>query len=111
MPNKSAHKTKHAKTNHRINDSNPWNRFWQDKHGDVVIAQMPNIWLILWFIFELISLFVASHRQEIITWWIATAALGIWSLLEIFKGASYFRRLLGLCVAAITLLSVFGVGL
>jgi len=36
--------------------------------------------------------------------------LGIWSLLEIFQGVNYFRRLLGLFIAVMTLLTVLGIG-
>jgi hypothetical protein len=100
-----------SKVNHQTNERSLWDRFWRDKHGRIVVGQMPNLWLAAWFIFELISLFVASHRVEIVSWWLATATLGVWSLLEILQGANYFRRLLGLFIAAMTLLSVLGVGL
>lgn len=111
MHNKFIHLTKYAKKNLANDDRSLWDRFWRDKDGHIVIGQFPNVWLIVWLIFELISLLVASHRVEIITWWIATAALGVWSLLEIFQGVNYLRRLLGLLIAVLTILSVFGVGL
>ena len=102
---------RHAKIKNKTDDRSLWNRFWRDKRGHVVIWQTPNIWLILWFIFEAISLFVASHGVEIASWWLATVALGVWSLYEVFQGVNYLRRLLGLFIAAMTLLTVFNVGL
>lgn len=99
---------RHTNTNARTNDRSLWDKFWRDKDDNIVIAQVPNVWLIAWIIFEIVSLFASSHRTELITWWIASAALGIWSLLEIFRGANYFRRLLGLCIALLTLLTIVG---
>lgn len=99
------------KVEHQINDRSLWDRIWRDKDGDVVIAQWPNVWLIIWVILEVISLFVSSHLIEEVTWWAATAALAIWSLLEIFQGVNYFRRALGVCIAALTIVTIFGIGL
>jgi len=96
---------------HHTDDRSLWDRIWRHKEGHIVVFQFPNIWLIAWLVLEFVSLLVSSHRVEIISWWLATAALGVWSLLEIFQGVNYFRRLLGLCVAVLTLLSIFGVGL
>ncbi|HVA10826.1 MAG TPA: hypothetical protein VNG32_01510 [Candidatus Dormibacteraeota bacterium] len=101
----------HTKIKHKTDTRSLWDRFWRDRHGHVVIWQMPNIWLILWFIFEAISLFVGSHRVEIVSWWLATVALGVWSLFEVFQGVNYLRRLLGLSIATMTLVTVLGVGL
>jgi len=88
-----------------------WDKFWRDHHGSVVIIQKPNIWLIAWLVLEIVSLFTASHRVEIICWWLASAALGVWAILETLQGVNYFRRLIGGIVALLVLLSVFGVGL
>jgi hypothetical protein len=111
MQNKFVHHSRHDKTNSPIYERDLWDKFWRDHHGSIVIAQMPNVWLIVWLILEMVSLLVSSHHVEIVSWWLATAALGVWSLLEIFQGVNYFRRLLGVCVALLTLLSIFGVGL
>ncbi len=100
-----------SKIKHKADNRSLWDRFWRDRHGRIVIWQTPNIWLILWFIFEAISLFVGSHRVEIASWWLATVALGIWALYEVFQGVNYLRRLLGLGIAIMTLLTVFNVGL
>jgi hypothetical protein len=88
-----------------------WDKFWRDKSGEVVIVQRPNIWLVIWLVLEIVSLFSASHRVELFSWWLGSAALGVWSLLEILQGVNYFRRALGVFIALMTLLTVFGVGL
>ena len=111
MDKKFVDSSQHSQTNHQTNTRSLWDRIWKDKHGHIVIGQMPNIWLIIWLILEIISLYAASHRVEEVTWWLASAALGIWALLEIFKGANYFRRALGFCVAGMTLMTVLGIGL
>jgi hypothetical protein len=111
MQNKFVYHSRHDKTNQQANDRDLWDKFWRDHHGSMVVFQMPNVWLIAWLVLEVVSLLVASHRVEIVSWWLATAALAVWALLEIFQGVNYFRRLLGLIVALLTLLSVFGVGL
>ena len=71
-------------------------KFFQDKHGNTVIAQTANLPLIAWLALVVINFFVHSA----ILGWLATAFLFIWALLEIFQGVSYFRRLLGLVVLA-----------
>jgi hypothetical protein len=108
MDDELVSQARHTNTNVRANNRSLWDKFWCDKDGHVVIAQVPNIWLVLWIILEIVSLFSSSHRAELITWWAASAALGIWSLLEIFRGVNYFRRLLGLCIACLTVLTIVG---
>jgi hypothetical protein len=74
-----------------------WDKFWRDKHGDYVVWQWPNIWLIGWAIATLLSLVTVGKPSDVFSL-IGTGLLIIWSLLEIFWGASYFRRVLGLVV-------------
>jgi hypothetical protein len=89
-----------------------WNRIWKDRHGRTVIYQRPNLWLILWFVLELISLLAPSHGTvENVCWWLATASLEVWAILEFLQGANYFRRILGFIIGLLTLLTVFNVGL
>ena|ERR1035438_2758402 len=100
---------KHATHSHKGKDRSYWDKFWKDRNGRIVIVQIPNIWLIAWLIFELISILVASHSLASVSWWLATTVLVIWALLETFKGVNYFRRLLGTTIAVMTILSVFGI--
>lgn len=81
-----------------------------DKSGRVVIYQRPNVWLIAWAILDVLAIFAPSKRLASVTWAAGSAALIIWSLLEIFRGVNYFRRVLGLAVLALTVASIFKIG-
>lgn len=111
MNKKFVHNLRSTNTNSQSYERSLWDKFWRNDEGKVVFWQFPNVWLILWLVVEIVSLLVASHRAEIITWWVATVALSVWALLEIFRGVNYFRRLLGLLVAVLIILSIIGVGL
>lgn len=75
-----------------------WDKFWRDKHGNVVIWQMPNIWLIGWAVLTFISLLFSKGAIASALTWAGEASLIVWCLMEIFKGVNYFRRTLGLVV-------------
>ncbi|HEY1063879.1 MAG TPA: hypothetical protein VGE30_01115 [Candidatus Saccharimonadales bacterium] len=91
-------------------DGDLWDKFWKDKHGNVVVYQHPNIFLIAWVILALISLFVNEPLSDLL-WHISLGVLAIWSLLEIFKGVNYFRRLFGGFVLLLVVLAVFRVAI
>ncbi|MFI5270771.1 MAG: hypothetical protein ACHQT9_01865 [Candidatus Saccharimonadales bacterium] len=95
----------------KIDDRSIWDKFWRDSDDNVVIVQMPNIWIILWFVFEVISFMSASTSVATKTHFIATIFLGIWALLELLKGADYFRQILGLVFVVLTILSFLGRGI
>jgi len=78
-----------------------WNKFWQDKHGRVVLWQTPNLPLIAWFAFMIVAYVLPDGPFRLAAKIIATIALLIWSLLEIMSGVSYFRRLIGFLVLAL----------
>lgn len=82
-----------------------WDRIWKDKEGNVVIWQMPNWPLWVWVGFTLLSLFFSGSVADIFSW-IASAALIVWSLMEIFKGVNYFRRAMGLLVMYFSVMTV-----
>jgi hypothetical protein len=81
-----------------------WDNFWRDKRGNIVIWQTPNIALIGWLVLTIVSLFLSGKLSDVFSW-AALVSLVIWSLLEITKGVNYFRRLLGLVVLALAVLS------
>ncbi len=91
-------------------DGDLWDKFWKDKNGNVVVYQHPNFLLIGWVILASVSLFVGSKLADII-WNISLAVLAAWSLLEIFKGVNYFRRLVGAIVLLLVILAVFRVNI
>jgi hypothetical protein len=98
------------RTYSRRSEHDLWDKIWKDKHGKVVIFQMPNILLVGWAVLTIISLFVPRGQAQETFWWLSVATLGVWSLLEIWKGVNYFRKALGLVVLFMVVASIFGVG-
>jgi hypothetical protein len=92
-PNQNLPQNHRASTNHSL-----WDRTWKNRQGQVVIWQMPNIPLITWVVLTFLALLLNRGTLADVLSWIGSAALIIWCLLEIFKGADYFRRALGLLV-------------
>ncbi len=84
---------------------NIWDKIWRDPQGNIVIFQMPNLWLIAWAVLTVIYLFMTGKPANVIGY-IAEAALAIWALLEIFRGVNYFRRGLGVVVLIFTIMSL-----
>jgi hypothetical protein len=70
------------------------NRFFFDSKGTFVLLQWPNIPLTIWLTCTLISRFTIETTQ-IVSTFIGTMSLVVWSLLEITTGVNYFRRFLG----------------
>lgn len=92
---------------HRYEHHDWWEKFWKDEEGNVVIYQRPNIWLIIWVVLTLCSLFVPYGMPETVFWWGSLAALTVWCGLEVFRGVNYFRRLLGVFVFLLVLIAAF----
>lgn len=79
-------------------------KFFKDDDGQVVLGQKPNPPIILWFVFTVLTHFLHGSAQSICSI-IALISLVIWGLLEIFRGATYARRLLGLVVLLVVVIS------
>lgn len=90
---------------HRRPTRSLWDRTWKDRNGHLAVWQMPNRWLIGWAVGTTLSLFFGGIIGDLF-FWIAAVSLVVWSLLEMFRGASYFRRLLGLVVLAYVIASM-----
>jgi len=82
-------------------------RFISDKHGKIIIWQAPNLPLLGWFAFFVISRLFSGQLSSGFSQ-VSTASLFVWAYLEITDGANYFRRLLGGVVMFIIVLSFFG---
>jgi hypothetical protein len=82
-----------------------WDKCWKDRRGHVVLWQTPNIPLIAWAVFTVISLFLSGRVADVFSW-LGSAALISWSLLEVFRGVNYFRRALGLLVLIFAVMSL-----
>jgi hypothetical protein len=83
------------------------NRFVRGKDGHTHIIQLPNIPIIGWFLSMLIATFIASGSIKVGFSNLSLAFLAVWSYLEITQGLSYFRRMLGIIAAILTVYSFF----
>lgn len=86
---------------------NKWFRwFFADKEGNIVIAQFPNLPLFVAMV-GLATQHLSQGHSSNVGRLVAYAGLLVWAWLEVYKGDSYFRRLLGLVVLGSTLATVF----
>lgn len=69
---------------------------FKDTKGKVVLAQFPNIPLIGWFLFEILSRINLFSRFSDFFSLLSLGFLFTWGYLELFHGVNYFRRLVGL---------------
>ncbi len=75
-----------------------WQNFFKDKKGNLVIAQKPNLPLIVWlFSFLLTRLNINQTATELFQL-VSFGALFTWAWLELFEGVNLFRRILGAVV-------------
>ncbi len=71
---------------------------FRDSDGNIVLAQMPNLPLIVWIVASLLSVILANGKINTVLDLVAYGALFTWAWLELFQGVNYFRRTLGLIV-------------
>ncbi|MDZ8184927.1 MAG: hypothetical protein RMX96_08750 [Nostoc sp. ChiSLP02] len=71
---------------------------FRDDNGNIVIAQKPNLPLIVWLVSALLTLVFPAGTINTALDVIATGSLFTWAWLELFQGVNYFRRALGLAV-------------
>jgi hypothetical protein len=76
-----------------------------DKNGNIVLWQAPNLPLWGWFVFMALSKLLGHGTLKTTTGYLSFVFLVIWSALEIAQGASYFRRFLGAIVLIMSLYS------
>jgi hypothetical protein len=76
---------------------------FKDKDGKTVIMQMPNPALGAWLLFLVLGNLLHSANLK----WLSTVFLFTWAFMELYRGASYFRRFLGLAILAYIVLSRF----
>src|SRR4051794_5098491 len=75
-------------------------RWVHDDQGNLVVWQKPNLPLIVWIVARGLELVVRRGAPGRLMATIAFGALFTWAWLELFEGASYLRRVLGLVVLA-----------
>jgi hypothetical protein len=71
---------------------------FRDSNGNVVIAQMPNLPLIVWFVTSILTLIFTTGKINTVLDVVANGSLFTWAWMELFQGVNYFRRALGLVV-------------
>lgn len=75
-----------------------FDKMFRDREGKIVIAQMPNIPIVVWFVASLLKLVFTTGEINIGLDVLAFSSLIIWACLELFQGVNYFRRALGLVI-------------
>ena len=75
-----------------------FDKIFRDSNGNLVIAQPPNLPIIVWGVASLLKLIFTSGFINLGLDLIAFGSLFTWAWLELFQGVNYFRRALGLSV-------------
>lgn len=74
------------------------NRTFRDHEGKIVIAQMPNLPLLVGLAATSLQLILPSSDLKTGLDLVAFGALFTWAWQEMFEGVNYFRQALGLVV-------------
>ena len=82
-------------------------KFVRDKEGRIAVWQTPNLPLVAWIVFKMLSMVVAQKNLQDGFSLISSAFLFTWAFLEMTEGDSYFRRVIGLVVFAALLVGFF----
>jgi hypothetical protein len=75
-----------------------FDKIFRDSDGKIVLAQMPNLPLIVWIAASLLKLAFTTGLGNTGLDAVAFGSLFTWAWLELFQGVNYFRRALGLGV-------------
>lgn len=73
-------------------------KIFEDKDGNVVISQKPNLPIIVWAATYLLQLVPALDSFDQVLELISFGSLFTWAWMEIFDGSSLFRRSLGVII-------------
>ncbi|MBV8887425.1 MAG: hypothetical protein JO235_25985 [Chroococcidiopsidaceae cyanobacterium CP_BM_RX_35] len=84
-----------------------FDRTFRDSEGKIVIAQPPNLPILVGVAATLLELVLPGGGLQTGVNLVAFGALFTWAWLEVFQGVNYFRRSLGL----ITLVSLIAIKL
>lgn len=78
--------------------NNVYKQLFIDKNGRFVVAQFPNVPLIIWLVSILVNLVINNHTANTIISAVGTVSLATWAILELFSGVNLFRKILGTLV-------------
>jgi hypothetical protein len=81
-------------------------RLFRDGTGEIVIAQPPNLPILIWVSATLLKLVFKTGQVNIALDLLAFSSILYWSFLEITQGVNYFRRDLGVVVLIAIIISV-----
>lgn len=84
-----------------------FDRTFRDSEGKIVIAQMPNLPILVGLGAIILQFILPSGKIQTASELIAFGALFTWAWQELFEGVNYFRRALGL----IALVGIVALGL
>ena len=75
-----------------------FDKIFRDSDGNIVLAQLPNLPIIVWITASLLKLVFTTGEINTGLDALAFGSLFTWAWLELFQGVNYFRRALGLGV-------------
>lgn len=75
-----------------------FDKAFRDSEGEIVLAQMPNLPLIVWIVASLLKIIFTTGKINLGLDIIAFGSLFTWAWQELFQGVNYFRRVLGFLV-------------
>lgn len=85
-----------------------FDRFFRDSEGRIVIAQMPNLPVMVGVVATILQFILPNGTTiQTVAELVAFGALFTWAWQELFQGVNYFRRSLGL----VSLLGLIALGL
>ncbi len=81
-----------------IREETLFDKVFRDSEGQIVIAQPPNLPLIVWIVASLLKFVITTGKINLGLELVAFGSLFTWAWEELFQGVNYFRRALGLIV-------------
>jgi uncharacterized membrane protein YGL010W len=75
-----------------------FDKIFRSANGEIVIGQIPNLPITIWFLATILKIFVKTEKINIGLDVLAAVSLFVWAIGELFQGVNYFRRGLGLLV-------------
>jgi len=82
-------------------------KFFRNKDGRVVLTQSPNLPILGWFIFIIISYFIPAGTLRGGFIRLSGTFLFLWAYLEITDGVTFFRRFLGVIIMIAVVVGFF----
>ncbi|MBD2691147.1 hypothetical protein [Anabaena catenula] len=75
-----------------------FDQVFRDSEGKIVLAQIPNLPLIVWIVASLLKILFTTGKINLGLDLLAFGSLFTWAWEELFQGVNYFRRGLGILV-------------